>query len=123
MTDFSARARSVLRVRWPVYFVTFVGVTAFCAGASNGSRSAIAPPPSGSAPDPIRTAVDPVVALPPDPEFDRAVAIKNEAIAKCDFGGGIVAMGFGTHVICLKPQCVEWTRDPHFPPFKTGLAK
>ena len=62
-----------------------------------------------------------VTALPPDPEFDRAVAIKNESIARCEVGGGIVAMGFGTHVVCLKPQCVEWTRDPHFPPLRTGL--
>jgi hypothetical protein len=70
--------------------------------------------------EPARSASSsaPPISLPPDPEFDRAVAIKNESIAKCEIGGGIVAMGFGTHVVCLKPQCVEWTRDPHFPRMK-----
>jgi hypothetical protein len=49
-------------------------------------------------------------------ERDRlALAVKDEAIRRCEVGGGIVAMGFGYHVVCLKPQSVEWVRDPHFP--------
>jgi hypothetical protein len=56
-----------------------------------------------------------------DPDLDRAVAVRNEAIERCVVGGGIVSMGFSTRVVCLKPSCVEWERDPHFPPFKSGL--
>jgi hypothetical protein len=80
------------------------------------------PAPSAS------SSAQPVVAPVPSVETEdeqqaRAIAIKDVALARCEVGGGIPAMGFGFTVICLKPQCVEWTRDPHFPPFKTGLVK
>lgn len=51
----------------------------------------------------------------------RAIAIKDEALTRCHTSGGIPAMGFGFTVICLKPQSVSWTREPHFPPFESGV--
>ncbi len=112
--------RALAQARAALVVVAVVG----CSTNKSPAPSIAAEP---SAPPPIRTALAPEHGGPVTPpasyeeENARAIAIKNVALSRCETGGGIPAMGFGFTVICLKPTCVDWTREPHFPPFQSGV--
>jgi hypothetical protein len=95
------------------------GTIAYAVGYRDGAAPIVHPSlaPSGTV----------VVAAPSaDPDeaaHQLALRIKDEAVSKCELGGGHPAIGFGTTVICIKPQCVDWERDPGFQPFKFGGSK
>ena len=97
-------------------FAALGGLGAFLLGAAIlwGARDRAATAPTASS----APAVIPMdKAIDPD---DVALRIKNDALERCEKGGGYPAMGFGFTVICLKPQCVDWTRVPGFQPFGSG---